>query len=239
MNRKIRTLHRTVGAIIAVFVLMFAITGIFLNHTSDFELDKRYLTWNWLLEHYGVAHVEADVVYLLDQRAISQFGPQVFIDSTPVVNSPSPILGGVVIDDLMVLATQNELILFSHEGEFIEKMSESAGIPPLIQNIGLFHGEPVLQTRNGMWRSDFMLDKWEEISLQGIGWSESQAMPDNVERDLAEYFHGKGISIERFILDLHNGRILGDIGVWFTDIIGSLLMLISLSGLWMWVRRIA
>lgn len=238
MNRKLRTIHRTVGVIIAVFVLMFAVTGMLLNHTSDLELDESYLTWDWLLAHYGIAHVEPDVVYLLEQHAVSQFGTQVFIDSTPVVNSLSPILGGIVIDDLMVLSTQNELLLFSREGEFIEKMSASAGIPPLIRNIGLFHGEPVLQTRNGMWRSDFMLDQWEEISLQGIGWSEPQAMPSNVEQDLAEYFHGKGISLERLILDLHNGRIFGQSGIWFVDIVGGLLILISLTGLWMWGRRI-
>jgi len=239
MNRKMRVLHRTVGAIIAIFVLLLAVTGIMLNHTSDFELDQRYLTWHWLLEHYGVAHVEPDVVYLLDQHAISQFGTQVFIDANPVINSQLPILGGVVIDDLMVLATTNELLLFSHEGEFIEKMSASTGVPPLIQNIGLFHGEPVLQTRNGMWRSDFMLDQWEAISLQGIGWSQPQPMPDNVENALAEYFHGRGITVERFVLDLHNGRILGNMGVWFMDVVAGLLIFISLTGIWMWIRRVA
>ncbi len=237
MNRKLRALHRTMGAIIAIFVLLLAITGVMLNHTSDLELDQRYLTWEWLLDHYGVADVKPDVVYLLDQHAISQFGSQVFIDAVPVINSQSPILGGIVIDNLMVLATESELILFSHEGEFIERMSAAAGIPPLIQNIGLFHGEPVLQTRNGMWRSDFMLDQWESISLQGIGWSVPQAMPDNVKFALMEYFHGKGISVERLVLDIHNGHILKKIGPWLVDLVGLLLIFISLSGLWMWGRR--
>ncbi len=234
-----RVLHRTMGAVIAIFVLLLAVTGVMLNHTSDFELDKRYLTWDWLLSHYGVGTVEPDVVYLLDQSAISQFGSQVFIDASPVVNSQTAILGGVVIDNLMVLATESELLLFTHEGEFIEKMSASAGVPPLIQNIGLFHGEPVLQTRNGMWRSDFLLDQWEAISLQGVGWSQPEPMPDNVEKALAEYFHGRGISIERFVLDLHNGRILGNVGVWFIDIIAGLLIVISLTGIWMWLRRVS
>ncbi|NOQ93636.1 MAG: peptidase [Methylophaga sp.] len=237
MNRRMRSLHRSMGAIVAIFVLMLATTGILLNHTSDLNLDKRYLTWGWLLEHYGMSNVKPDVVYLLDRHTISQFGPQVFIDATPVTQSHVPILGGIIIDDLMVLATDDALLLFTPEGEFIERMGNSLGIPSMIQNIGLFHGDPVVQTRNGMWRSDFMLDQWEQLSLDGVGWSEPETMPGLLQDELASYFHGKGVSIERVILDLHNGHILGKYGIWFADLLGAFLVLISMTGLWLWSRR--
>jgi len=234
-----RSLHRSMGALVALFVMMLAITGMMLNHTSELKLDQRYLTWNWLLEHYGVATVEADAVFLLDQKVISQFDKQVFVDAYPATQVQRPILGGVVLDDLMILATDDALILLSPEGEFIERMSGTAGVPPMIQNIGLFHGEPVIQTRDGMWRSDFLLDQWERISLYGISWSAPQPMPDSVEADLAEYFHGKGITVEQFILDLHNGHIIEWFGVWLLDVFAVLTILISLTGLWMWGRRLA
>ena len=79
MNRRMRSLHRSMGAIVALFVLMLAITGVLLNHTSDFKLDKQYLTWEWLLAHYGINNIEADAVYLLDTKVISQFDQQVFL----------------------------------------------------------------------------------------------------------------------------------------------------------------
>jgi len=237
MNRQMRFLHRTMGAVIAVFVLIFSLTGILLNHSSDLELDQEYLTWNWVLAHYGISNIEPDVVYFLDQHVISQFDSRVFIDAIPAINSHKPILGGVVIDDLMLLTTEDELLLFSHDGEFIEKMTESAGIPPLIQNIGLFHGEPVVQTRQGMWRSDFMLEEWEAISLEGIAWSEPQSLPSAVEDELADYFRGKGISVERVILDLHNGRLAGSFSVWIIDILGLMLTFISITGIWLWLKR--
>ena len=232
-----RSLHRSLGAIVAVFVLMLASTGILLNHTSDLDLDKRYLTWGWIMAHYGIGTVEPDAVYLLDRHTISQFGPQVFIDATPATQSHVPVLGGIVIDDLMVLATQDALLLFTPEGEFIEQMGESVGIPSSIQNIGLFHGDPVVQTRNGQWRSDFMLDQWEQLSMDGVGWSEPQAMPASLEEELGHYFRGKGISVERVILDVHNGHILGKYGIWFADLLGAFLVLISMTGLWLWARR--
>lgn len=232
-----RRFHRSIGAVIALFVLMLAITGVLLNHTSDFELDDHYLTWDWLLEHYGINTVEPDAVYLLEHYVISQFDQQLFVDAKPVAQVQQAILGGVVLEDLLVLASKDALILLSPEGEFIEKMGASAGIPSDIQNIGWFHGEPVIQTRSGTWRSDFMLEQWEQVLLQGVGWSVPQAMPESVEKELANYFHGKGISVERVVLDLHNGHILKQYGVWLLDILAGLLIFLSMTGLWMWFRR--
>ena len=237
MNRRMRSLHRSMGAVVALFVLMLASTGVLLNHSSELKLDKQYVTWGWLLHHYGLANVQADAVYLLDQNAISQFGNQIFVDAKPVTHSERPLLGGVVLDDLIVLATDDALLLLTPDGEFIERMGTAANVPPMIQNIGLFHGDPVIQTRDGMWRSDFLLDQWERVSLQGVGWSLPQSMPESIDVELAEYFHGKGVTVEQLLLDIHNGRILGQYGVWLLDLLGLLLLVLSITGLWIWSRR--
>jgi hypothetical protein len=233
-----RKLHRKIGPIIALFVLLLSVTGIMLNHSSELELDKRYITWDWLLQHYNISKVDPDAVYLLGHRTISQIGTEVFMDAQPVTHIERPLLGGVMLDDLIVLATDDALILLNYDGEFIERMGAAAGVPPHIQNIGLFHGEPILQTRDGLWRSDFLLDQWERMSLQGVGWSLPLNMPASVEEKLAAYFHGKGITVERFILDLHNGRILKVVGTYLLDLIGILLIILSLTGLWLWIRRL-
>ncbi len=237
MIHRLRSWHRSVGALAALFVLILAITGVMLNHTLDLKLEQRHLNWPWLLAHYGVADVTADRVYLLDDNVISQIDEQVFVDAHPVVKSLKPIIGGIHLEDITVIASDDALILLSPEGEYIETLGSAIGIPSHIQNIGLFHGLPVLQTRNGMWRSDFLLEQWEKISLQGVSWSEPTAMPDSVGKALGRYFHGEGITVERFVLDLHNGHILGALGVWLLDFFGALLVILSLSGLWMWLRR--
>jgi len=236
MVHRLRTWHRTIGALVALFLLMLAVTGILLNHTLDLKLEERHLDWPWLLEHYGVAEVEADRVYLLEDNVVSQFAEQVFVDAKPVAKSLKPIIGGIYLDEITVVASDDALILLNSDGELIEEMGGTMGVPSHIQNIGIFHGLPVLQTRNGMWRGDALLEQWEQISLQGVSWSEPTSMPGVVSDDLARYFYGQGVSIERFVLDLHNGHILGTIGVFLLDIIAILLIVLSFSGLWIWLR---
>lgn len=236
MNRRLLNIHRSMGALLAMFVILLASTGILLNHTSDFELDQYHLSWPWLLQHYGLDRVEVDSSYRLDEKIVSQVGEQVFVDNIPVVETYRPLVGGIVLDEITVLATDDELILLSPNNEFIEKMSASAGVPMQIQNIGLHHGQPILQTRSGMWRSDFMLEQWQNISLQGVSWSEVYPLPESTRQQLAAYFHGEGVTVERFVLDLHNGRILSAAGVWLLDILAILLIVLSVSGLWIWTR---
>lgn len=232
-----RNLHRKIEPLIALFILLLTVMGLLLNHSDNLELGKRYLTWDWLLQHYNIAHVDPDVVYLLGHRTISQFGSEIFVDAKPVTHVDRLVLGGVMLDNLMVLATDDALILLSHDGDLIERMGGAMGVPPNIQNIGLFRGEPVLQTRNGLWRSDFLLDQWERISVQGVGWSIALTMPESVEAELASYFHGQGVSIERLVSDIRNGRIISVVGRYLADLISIVLIIWSLTALWFWLSR--
>lgn len=236
-NFKLRSLHRGLGATAALFVIILALTGIGLNHTTALKLDQRYLTWNWLLAHYGMDKIEADAIYLAGRETVSQFDRQVFINAKPVATDESHLVGAIRLDDLMVLAFEDGLTLISPEGELIERMGTATGIPPLVQNIGLYHGEPVLQTEVGMWRSDFMLDQWEKISLQGVSWSQAETMSQSLEEELARYFHGEGVTVERFILDVHNGHIIGGFGPWLLDLVSLLMTFLALTGLWLWGHR--
>jgi uncharacterized iron-regulated membrane protein len=43
--------------------------------------------------------------------------------------------------------------------------------------------------------------------------------------------------VERVILDLHSGRFFGKLGPWLFDIAALLLILLSLSGAWIWLKR--
>ncbi|WP_438970273.1 PepSY domain-containing protein [Methylophaga sp.] len=237
MPSKKRGAERILMIGIAFLILCQLLSGMIVNHAGMFKLDQRYISWNWLMTHYGIGDAEPDAVFLIDNKILSQFDTQLFVDDKPVTHIHRPLIGGIVLEALMVLATDNALILLTRDGELVERMGAEAGVPAPIQNIGTYHGEPVIQARNGMWRSNFMLDEWEPISLAGVSWSKPYPLPDAVAKDLKQFFYGQGVSVEQLMLDIHNGRILGSFGVFLIDILGLLLVALSFTGLWMWGRR--
>jgi len=54
---------------------------------------------------------------------------------------------------------------------------------------------------------------------------------------LRNHFRGEVLPVERVLLDLHSGRFFGKIGPWLFDIAAALLILLSLTGSWIWLRR--
>ncbi len=238
MNRKLTLACRGLLGILALLILVRLVTAIALNHADDLDLDQRYIGGDWLMSHYGIGDMEPDAAFLVDNKVISQFGPRLFIDARPVTHLQRPLLGAIALDTVIVLATDNALILLNHDGEYIEHLAAESGVPAPIQNIGVYHGEPVIQARSGMWRSNFMLDIWEPMSLQGVSWSEPYPMPDSVAADLKQFFHGKGVSVDQFLSDVYTGRILGNVGVWLMDFLIIVLLTVAFSGLWWWGKRL-
>ena len=53
-HSRFRRNHRFAGGTLVAFVLFLSLTGIALNHSTDLGLDRRYVTWNWLLDAYGM-----------------------------------------------------------------------------------------------------------------------------------------------------------------------------------------
>jgi len=58
-----------------------------------------------------------------------------------------------------------------------------------------------------------------------------------VQRSLLDQYRGSGLSWERLLLDLHSGRLFGSVGVFIIDLAGIALLLIALSGVWVWVTK--
>ncbi|HDY84184.1 hypothetical protein LCGC14_0662690 [marine sediment metagenome] len=238
MYSKRKSIGFIIVTVLASMILLNVLAGLLINHAKQLELDQRFISWPWLMEHYGIGSVSPDVSYLVNNTIFSQFDNQLFADAMPIRHIERPLIGGIQLEDLIVLATDDALLLLTPEGEFVERMGAEAGVPAPIQNIGLYHGEPVLQTRQGMWRSNFMLDVWEPISLSGVSWSVPHPLSVSVENELKRFFYGKGISYQQLLLDIHNGHIAGQMGIWLIDILSLFIVVLSLSGLWMWWRRL-
>ena len=69
------------------------------------------------------------------------------------------------------------------------------------------------------------------------GWSIPEAVPEALAEKLLNSEELPGISVETLVLDLHSGRFFGFAGVLFVDLIGILMCVLAVTGLWAWISR--
>jgi len=72
-----------------------------------------------------------------------------------------------------------------------------------------------------------------------VTWDESNhALPESLAQSIRKTYQGEGVDLERVILDLHSGRIVGKIGVVFMDAVAiGMLLLVASGSFLLWLRR--
>ncbi|GMR01100.1 MAG: hypothetical protein BMS9Abin19_0454 [Gammaproteobacteria bacterium] len=229
--------HRRFGLFALTLVIILAITGIMLNHTEQLELDENYVNNNWLLNWYGIAPEDEPVSYRVGQHVISSWNNQLFFDNTAITSLEQTMHGAIGAEQFIVVALDNEIILLSYEGEFIERVSTSISFSN-IQRLGMKYKRPVIETSEPLYymADEHILD-WDVIINEGIEWSEKYSLNDDEREQLLVAYRGNGLKLERVILDLHSGRIFGSYGIYLMDAAAIALLWLSLSGLWVWSSR--
>lgn len=229
--------HRRIGITAALFVILLSLTGIIINHGHDFGLDKTYVQNRLLLNWYGIRAPAAGNAYSVDGRWIVQLGNHVYFDGQALPGNGGKLRGAVNMGTIWVIAREHELMLLMPEGEIIERIGNAAGLPAGLKKIGVEDGALVLQTTHGSYTTDETFLEWRHTEIDGQPWMQKQALPDAIYQRLAAQYRGHDLTVERTLLDLHSGRILGDWGVWLMDAAALAMLMLSFSGAWVWWRR--
>lgn len=246
MNRRNRRgpgawyrVHRVLGLVSAFFVLLLALTGIALNHTELLGLDERRADAGWLLDWYGVEGPPEMVGYQVDGRWLTRMGDRLWLGAKPVLEPVRSYQGAVAGGRFLVAALGDEVALLTAEGRLVERMGPAAGVPAGIERIGTRpDGGVVLDAASGAYRADATLSAWRRAPRPGnAAWAVAARPPDATREALAAAWRGRGLSLERVLLDLHSGRLLGRFGVWLMDAMALAFVLLAATGLWIWTRR--
>lgn len=239
LHRRLFFLHRYLGIASAAFVLLLALTGLFFNHTEDLQLDQRHVSWSPLLSWYGIEAPAMEQAFQVDERWFSAVGGQLFLDEKMIGPAGGQLLG-VAAAEFYVLAFKNELLLLTHDGELVERLTGMAGVPVPIFRIGidLDAALPVIETAHGVFRSDQVMFEWQPLVQDAkVEWARTASPPNELKRVITEGFVGQGLSLERILLDMHSGRIAGAIGVFVMDLAALSFILLAAVGVWLWARR--
>ena len=230
--------HRYIGIVTALFVIILTITGLVLNHTDELKLDSSYIQSELLLDWYGIDSSGELTSYTAGPVSVTAVNDQIFWGTEPLSGISAPLSGLLLQGDLVIIAAGGVLSLYSIDGELVEKLEHVAGMPTGILAIGLTAQKLLaVKTVQGIYLTDKDMLEWNRADNPEIVWSETTPLPAGLEELLQAAYRGAGLPVERVMLDLHSGRILGRAGIYLVDAAALLFLLLAMSGIWLWTRR--
>jgi len=231
--------HRYIGITIAFFVIILSITGILLNHTTEFKLSTRHIKNEALLKHYGIRAPDNVRSHVSNNIWVSQWGSRLYLDKKDLGEINSQLIGIMYYKEMIVIGLSDNLLLYTADGELIEKLSSEGGIPPVVTAIGITDNHLLaVNSTQGTYVADIDLTSWHKEPQAKTIWNSPENLPKPLHDILLIEYRGKGLNMERVLLDIHSGRLLGTGGVYFMDVVALLLIFLACSGLWIWTMRL-
>ncbi len=236
LRRLIHFWHRRLGVTVALFAIILSVTGIALNHAAFLRLNEIQIEAEWLLSWYGVQGVTDDAVaFRVGENWVSSTNGRVFLDARPIAQGDSQIVGAVSSGMLLVVVSPRDIGLFTPEGDLVEHFFPSH-IEDDITRVGLAAGIPIVRAGEGLFQADESAAIWSPFEGQ-VAWSVPAPVPDNIASVLNQHLRGEGLPLYRILLDVHSGRFFTGAGRYVMDGASLLLIVLSVTGVWMWWPR--
>ena len=228
--------HRSLGLSGALFVLLLAMSGVLINHSSGLRLEKRYIESAWLLDLYGIEPPAVNEAFHLDDRWISRIDKQIYVNDRQAAYTDEPLIGALRQDQMLVVATSQRLLLLDLEGNLLDSLGREHGVPEALSRLGSSGGRLTVQAHGVRYSVDLNNLRWTKASKQSVHWSEPEALPVAMRTQIGTLARRHMLSLDQVVRDLHSGRILGSWGAWMMDAIALVFLALTVTGIWMWRR---
>lgn len=245
-------LHRWLGLFSLLFIILLSSTGILLNHTEELSLDEQSVQSHWLQSLYGIKMPKQQNYQKLDNTWVVQLGQQIYYNQLALTDESSSLIFAYQTAEFSVLIFQEAVYLVTFEGELIERLDHNNGLPTPISNVLAMENEKEENKKKESKKSYLIYadQKWYSNDENYMTWSINEHVKKSVnlvrlnkpEQAIQAIYRnlylGNSLTLERVILDMHSGRLLGMIGVYFMDVVALILIILALSGLWIWSCRL-
>ena len=242
--RHLREWHRKLGIIAAFFIVFLSVTGVALNHTDMLSLAHKPIKNTWLLDHYGIA--PPNDIRFYHQKSLQVTNNLVWLSGNLLFESSTDVISAGVMPmavsadnsvDVIIIASQSYLYLYNNQGELLDQLGAESGTPEDIEALSINNNIVTVKTPLGYFQSDSDFVDWQAIfPLVEPLWITSQTVSLSEKKEASLVYRSQFLTLERIILDSHSGRILGLAGVLLMDAVAILLILLSLSGVYIWIR---
>ena len=236
--RSLYVWHRYMGLTASLFVILLTITGLALNHTEELGLDSSSVQSDILLDWYGIHAPDINKSYRAGSHRVTEVGESIYWDTLKIPGLATPLIGVVETTNLVILGLEDRLLLFTTQGELVEQLGSAAGVPSGMQAIGLTtDGNLAISATGGYYQTDADFLDWHKTDSLAATWAHSDEPSPQFEQALKASWRGTGLPLERVMLDLHSGRILGSRGVYLVDAAAALFLMLAVTGVWLWGKR--
>lgn len=230
--------HRLVGLCAAVFLIIMALSGGLLNHAESFGLDQYHTRHPLLIGWYGIEAVTINTGFHVNGHWFAQIGETVYRDAQKITRMNTSLVGVVALAQQYVLVAEDEMILILPSGGVLERIDSLLGLPHGLMAGGKDdNGELIVKTKQGQYVAQQDFSVWRASTTQTVAWSQASSLPVAMRQQLAQQRYGNGLSLERVLLDLHSGRLLGQAGVWLMDILTLMIITLAVTGVWQATKR--
>lgn len=232
--------HRWLGVVLVLFVLLLGLSGIALNHASDWGLDRRHLDWPWLLDAYGIQAPAPTASFADGGLRATLLGERLFLDDREIAQDVAGLAGIATLDPLVVVGTHETLYVLTIAGELVEAIDAATGMPGPIDRVGRDGGSAVVESGGKLYRSDPDVTHFEQSEGRqpaGLQWS-AATPPAAAELEVLQtLYRGRGLTVERVLADVHSGRIFATAGTLVMDAVAVFMIVLSLSGFVLWLQH--
>lgn len=232
--RFLRHWHARIGVLAALFFLFLALTGLALNHTQALSLAKYQVSMPWLMNWYGLKSQIPETGYLFPQGYLAARHGQVVMDGKPLAIRDK-VVGAAEVASVRYVATSQQLFLYQPDGQLVDKLQGDALPVKDITGLAVAANTIIVQGHQQSYASeDALVWKASAVTSESISL---KPLPVEVKNQLQQQF-APALPLERILQDIHSGRIFGQYGPYLMDLTAVILMALSLSGVWIYLRTV-
>lgn len=238
-KRAILALHRWLGLVSALFLVILALTGLLLNHAAPLGLYDIKVKSGFLLGQYDMLG-KGDIrsFRIGEGSVISHLDRGLYFNGTHF-DTAGPVVGLHKGEAFFVVATTDQLTYLTEDGELIEAVSTAVLPFEEILYLGISESaDPVVVSHEGQFLPDgdwLAFTKYDGTFR--VSPLEETAPSEELLDAILEHHQGQGLSLYRVLLDLHAGRLFGWGGRTAMDLTAVAILLLVSSGIAGWMRK--
>jgi hypothetical protein len=216
------------------------LSGILLNQSPILGLDAKRIDWPWLMSLYGLHAELPKTGFMAGNHWLTASGTALVFDGLPLDASLAAPIGFTIAgqgkDHYAYVANADALVISTMDGKVIDQLDSSTLPVDHLQRIGTtVDGREIVVGGSKTFASADGGLTWYAWDASQVTWSHSAPLSAEQAR-IAGQFGRPSVPIEQILIDLHSGRMFGQIGQYVVDVVGGGAVLLALSGMWMALR---